>query len=134
MRDLSSQNGPVAQDGWDWPTTAASEKHAERLALLRPIPYEMSLPNHESGQNGTSVFHGRALSLNISSGGMLILMAQAPLLDLVIKVHVPTPVALAETPTLAEVRWIRKVPFSASGSEASFFVGLKFCSRREGRC
>ena len=49
MRDLSSQNGPVAQDGWDWPTIAASEKHAERLALLRPIPYEMSLPNHESG-------------------------------------------------------------------------------------
>ena len=126
MRDLSSQNGPVAQDGWDWPTIAASEKHAERLALLRPIPYEMSLPTHESGQNGPRVFHGRALSLNISSGGMLILMAQAPLLDQVIKVHVPTPVALAETPTLAEVRWIRKVPFSASGSEASFFVGLKF--------
>ena len=50
----------------------------------------------------------------------------AVLLDQVIKVHVPTPVALAETPTLAEVRWIRKVPFSASGSEASFFVGLKF--------
>jgi len=126
MRDLSSQNGPVAQDGWDWPTIAASEKHAERLALLRPISYEMSLPNREGGQDGTSAFHGRALSLNISSGGMLILMAQAPLLDQVIKVHVPTPVALAETPTLAEVRWIRKVPFSASGSGESFFVGLKF--------
>lgn len=78
MRDLSSQNGPVAQDGWDWPTIAASEKHAERLALLRPISYEMSLPNREGGQDGTSAFHGRALSLNISSGGMLILMAQAP--------------------------------------------------------
>lgn len=78
MHDLSSQNGPVSQDGRDWPTIATSEKHAERLALLRPIPYELSLPNHESGQNGTSVFHGRALSLNISSGGMLILMAQAP--------------------------------------------------------
>ena len=126
MRNLSSQKGPAAQDGWDWPTIAASEKHAERLALLRPIPYEMSLPNPESDQNGTKVFQGRALSLNISSGGMLIIMDQTPLLDQVIKVHVPTPVALAETPTLAEVRWIRRVPFPSSGSEASFFVGLKF--------
>ncbi|WHZ20988.1 MAG: hypothetical protein OJF47_000100 [Nitrospira sp.] len=57
---------------------------------------------------------------------MLVLMDQVPLLDQVMKVHVPTPVALAETPTLAEVRWTRKLPFSPPASDKFYFVGLKF--------
>lgn len=98
------------------------ESHSERAALLRPIPYEMTAPVEESA--GTAV-SGKALSLNISSGGMLVLMEQAPQVEQVLKVYVPTPIAMAETPTLAEVRWTRKLPFVKSNGNGAYFVGLK---------
>jgi PilZ domain len=99
------------------------ENHSERAALLRPIPYEMTAT--VEGVAGTIPI-GRALSLNISSGGMLILMDQAPQVDQVLKVYVPTPVTVAETPTLAEVRWTRKLPFGRVNGNGAYFVGLKF--------
>jgi len=69
---------------------------------------------------------GKALSLNISSGGMLVLMEQIPDVNQVLKVYVPTPVAIAETPTLAEVRWARRVPFWQGVGTGPCLVGLKF--------
>jgi len=72
-----------------------------------------------------SAHWGKALSVNISSGGMLILMEQAPALEQVMKVYVPTPITVAETPTLAEVRWTRRLPFGKANGGA-YFVGLKF--------
>ena len=69
---------------------------------------------------------GKALSVNISSGGMLLVMQQAPGIEQVLKVHVPTPTSLAETPTLAEVRWTRKIPFGRHNGDGLYFVGLKF--------
>lgn len=108
---------------WEWPIRDSYENHSERAALLRPITYEMNLP--EVG-NGNLVKGGKALSLNISSGGMLILMDQAPDIEQVLKVYVPTPITIAETPTLAEVRWIRKLPIGSSNSHVTYFVGLKF--------
>lgn len=113
----------VAQTEWEWPTTASRESHNERAALLRPIPYEMT-----TAMDGpvASVTVGRALSLNISSGGMLLLMDHAPHVEQVLKVYVPTPITLAETPTLAEVRWTRRVPFGKANGQGPCFVGLKF--------
>lgn len=99
------------------------ENHSERAALLRPIPYEMTATIEGAP---TATPSGRALSLNISSGGMLILMDQAPQVDQVLKVYVPTPVTVAETPTLAEVRWTRKLPFGRVNGNGAYFVGLKF--------
>jgi hypothetical protein len=80
--------------------------------MLRPIPYELTRPADELAPSGGE---GKALSLNISSGGMLILMEQAPPVEQVLKVFVPTPVTVAETPTLAEVRWARRIPFGKVG-------------------
>jgi len=114
----------VAPIDWEWAIGESNESHSERVALLRPIPYEMT--SSEQGSNSLAAKAGRALSLNISSGGMLILMDQAPTIKQVLKVHVPTPVAIAETPTLAEVRWTRRLPFGKSSGNAMHFVGLKF--------
>jgi hypothetical protein len=108
---------------WEWPIRDSHESHSERAALLRPILYEMTAP--EAG-NGKLAKGGKALSLNISSGGMLVLMDQAPVIEQVLKVYVPTPITIAETPTLAEVRWTRKIPIGNSSSHATYFVGLKF--------
>ena len=112
----------MGQNEWDWPISTDFQKHNERAALLRPIPYEMTTPVDDLS---ASAHRGKALSVNISSGGMLILMEQAPTIEQVMKVYVPTPVSVAETPTLAEVRWTRRLPFGKINSGA-YFVGLKF--------
>jgi hypothetical protein len=113
----------VGQNEWDWPVSTDFQKHNERAALLRPIPYEMTTLVDDSS---ASAHRGKALSINISSGGMLILMEQAPAIEQVMKVYVPTPISVAETPTLAEVRWTRRLPFGKTNGNGAYFVGLKF--------
>jgi hypothetical protein len=108
---------------WEWPIRDTHENHSDRAALLRPILYEVTAP--EAG-NGNLVKGGKALSLNISSGGILVLMDQAPDIEQVLKIYVPTPIAIAETPTLVEVRWTRKLPIGDLGNDLTYFVGLKF--------
>ena len=113
----------MGQTEWEWPMIDSQKKHSERVALLRPIPYEITTPIEGPVASTQS---GKALSLNISRGGMLVLMNQAPDVEQVLKVYVPTPATLAETPTLAEVRWIRMLPFGTPNGESASFVGLKF--------
>jgi PilZ domain-containing protein len=121
-RTAPKKGGVVTQAEWEWPIAADLQKHHERVALLRPIPYEMTTQTDGPAETGS----GKALSLNISSGGMLVLMQDAPDVEQVLKVLVPTPTSLAGTPTLAEVRWVRKMPFSRGNGTGPFFVGLKF--------
>ena len=113
----------VTQTEWEWPIRDSQENHRERVALLRPISYELTKP-----VDGPVILacEGKALSLNISSGGMLVLMEQAPDVNQALKVSVPTPVTVAETPTLAEVRWARRVPFGKGPGDGPYLVGLKF--------
>jgi c-di-GMP-binding flagellar brake protein YcgR len=113
----------VAQIEWEWPIMTNFQKHSERVALLRPIPYEMTSPVDDPVARTRQ---GKALSVNISNGGMLLLMDQAPAIEQVLKVFVPTPITMAETPTLAEVRWTRKLPFGRNNGTGTYFVGLKF--------
>lgn len=121
--DFSTRRVQVAQIEWEWPMAESYESHSDRAALLRPILYEMTSPIEE---DGLAMRSGKALSLNISNGGMLVLMDQAPEVEQVMKVYVPTPITIAETPTLAEVRWTRKLPFGKVNGNGPFFVGLKF--------
>ena len=113
----------MGQTEWEWPMAECQENHSERVALLRPIPYEMTTPVDGISVAATA---GKALSLNISNGGMLLLMDQAPDVEQVLKIYVPTPITMADTPTLAEVRWTRKLPFGKSNGNGAYFVGLKF--------
>lgn len=110
----------------EWPIKESHENHSERAALLRPIVYEMTSSEKCEQEGHLQVMDGTALSLNISGGGMLVLMDKAPDVEQVLKVYVPTPITSAETPTLAEVRWIRKFPFELSRGHSAYFVGLKF--------
>ena len=117
----ATKGGVVTQTEWEWPIATDLQKHHERVALLRPIPFEMTT---QVDGPSDSVRSGKALSLNISSGGMLVLMDHAPEIEQVLKVLVPTPTSLAGTPTLAEVRWTRRLPFGRQNG--TYFVGLKF--------
>ncbi len=108
---------------WEWPITDSQKSHNERAALLRPILYEMTTSVEAPA---TLTHSGKALSLNISSGGMLVMMEQVPDVNQVMKVYVPTPLTVVETPTLAEVRWARRVPFWQGTGPGPYLVGLKF--------
>ena len=113
----------MTQTNWVWPITETQRSRSARATLLRPIPYEMTIPEEVPAG---STHSGQLLSLNISNGGMLVLMDQAPAIEQVMKVHVPTPINMAEIPTLAEVRWAKQIPFGKPNGEGAFFVGLKF--------
>ena len=89
--------------------------------MIRPIPYEIP---RLLDQGMVEASHGKALSLNISSGGMLLLVDRPLEVQQVLKVQVPTPMSTARTPTLAEVRWTRPVPMATT--EGIGFVGVKF--------
>ncbi len=116
---------------WRWLVSAVDQQHRDdRMVLIREISFEMTTviegegsPLGSNGHNRSDGF-SKGLSLNISSGGMLVLMDHSPKVERVLRVHVPTPVNRAHTPTLAEVRWTRRLPFA--GEKPVCFVGLKF--------
>ena len=93
----------------------------DRFPLMRPVQYErtdmLSDPASREGHDGTG------LSINVSSTGLCLLMDWEPQRQEVLRVHIPMPIALSQTPTLAEVCWTRPVPLSSNGL---YFVGLKF--------
>lgn len=112
-----------SKNNWDWPVQTDHQQHTERIALMRPISYTLTMPR-PSDQEIFADHHGSALLMNISSHGMLLLMEEAPETQQVMNVRVPTPTDLADTPTLVEVRWVRKMPFVSQNS--LYLVGLKF--------
>ena len=117
---------------WTWPLSVQAGTRPDRMPLMRQVPYTLSLdlaehrPGHEEDEEsgGDAQADGTALSMNVSAGGMLVIMNGAPTTQHVLKVRVPTPLGGIETPTLAEVRWSRKLPFPAPHS--LYLVGLKF--------
>lgn len=114
---------------WDWSVTPYDTKHADRVAIMREIPFESTHMVEEDEQEAmpATVHHGRrgkALSLNMSPGGMLLLMDWRPEHEQVLRLQVPAGVQYLRTPTLAEVRWTRDVPFP--GPHTLCFVGIKF--------
>ncbi len=116
---------------WDWSIIPFDTEHADRVALMREIPFEstqMIEIQVDELQGAPSPdqpgLRGKALSLNMSPGGILLLMDWRPEQDQVLRLQVPAGVQHLQTPTLAEVRWTRDVPFP--GHHNLCFVGLKF--------
>ena len=114
---------------WDWSVTPFDTKHADRVALMREIPFESThvVESEEQEDQPATVQNGKrgkALSLNMSPGGMLLLMDWQPEYEQVLRLQVPAGVQYLRTPTLAEVRWTREVPFP--GQHNLCFVGIKF--------
>lgn len=109
---------------WDWPIASSQQKHAERVTVIRLIEYECTSPmDPDLFEQPFQSRQGKALAINISSGGMLVIMDHAPEVSQILRVHVPIALNKGEIPTLAEVVWTRPVPMGAQGLH---FVGLKF--------
>ena len=79
----------------------------ERLPFICSCPYE--LHGLAGGGGGRELFHGHAFSIDVSSGGMLLLLPHAPPEKQVFEVRVPS-VDWAEGATkVVEVCWTRQV-------------------------
>ncbi|GEM_PF-293612 len=109
------------QNDWGWPVETSHLQHRERAVLVRPISYTLT---QLGGAEILADRNGTALLMNISSHGMLLVMEEAPINEQVMQVRVPTPTDVADTPTLVEVRWVRKMPFASYNN--LYLVGLKF--------
>jgi hypothetical protein len=86
------------------------------------VPYDM---REWLGEDSIVIHQGEALSLNISAGGMLLMMDQAPPAQQVFELHMPAS-TVVKVPTLVEVCWTRAVPIEDYGKR--YLVGVKFLS------
>ena len=94
--------------------------HRDRFPLMRSIRYERSMA---AGKRGRQASDGNALSLNVSNGGMCLLMDRKPAITDVFRLHMPVFDRVAAMPTLGEVCWVQPLPFHQNGT---CFVGVKF--------
>ena len=101
----------------------------ERMAFMRPCWYEMS---ELLDRDSIVLHHGYAFSVNISSGGMLLFMAQEPQVRQVFEVHVPQSIERVNPQTLVEVCWTRRIAIDATDSV--YLVGVKFLFRTGAFC
>lgn len=70
---------------------------------------------------------GLGLTVNVSTGGLCLIIDRAPVFRELMRVQVPMPGTLVRTPTLAEVRWVRPVRLREdSTGDSAYFVGLQF--------
>lgn len=109
--------------GWEWQARESNDRHHDRAALMRVIEYEMV---NEFGARKNRSDRGKALSVNISRGGMLVLMDRRPAIDQPMKVLMPTPSKPVNIPTLVDVRWSRRLPLPTGKTRDVYFVGLRF--------
>ena len=87
---------------------------------MSTCPYEFS---ESVGNDSVTIHQGKALSINISPGGMLLFMDHAPPVQKVFEVRVRG-TQLVKSPVLVEVCWTRAVPIE--GNEKRYLVVVKF--------
>lgn len=106
----------------------APANHKNRHPLLRAVRYmnhvTLCRDRNETADTEDADPTGTALSLNLSPGGMLLLLNDLPTLETILQVWVPSAGEEVEIPCLAEVRWFRSVPFPNGGS--CYLAGLRF--------
>ena len=88
-------------------------------------PYELC---ESLGDAAMAIHHGEALSINISRGGMLLLMDQHPPVQQVFEIQLPASIK-GKTPGRVEVCWTRQI--SLEDCDSRFLVGVKFLFDRD---
>lgn len=129
--DHLMKNGEKGQENWPWTVGAPQERLNDRYPLMRRIHYSFSVVRENTQVDSIEKSiptveekEGSALSLNLHSKGMLMIMDEKVEVSQVLKIGVPTPFTDIHTPTLAEIRWIKNTPFPHQSPTR--FVGIKF--------
>ena len=106
---------------WKRLVTWENQRQSERIDLSRLVPYNVIVSDN---RDLLIDHHGMALLMNITSQGLLLLMEKALETEQVMNIRVPTPADPVTVPTLAEVRWVERVPLDER--EDRYLVGLRF--------
>jgi c-di-GMP-binding flagellar brake protein YcgR len=101
--------------------TQPERRSSVRVPLVQPCPYELSTIR---GTDSMDLSQGQAFSVNVSGGGMLLLMSQAPKQKQVLEVRVPSTTGHKAVQKVAEVCWTAPVPVGDEG--AMHLVGVRF--------
>ncbi|MEQ1627911.1 MAG: hypothetical protein ABL965_11000 [Nitrospira sp.] len=111
---------------WTWSLKQPRPGHADRMAFIRAIPYEAldDQRNAAAGVQAHSAKQGQALSVNLSQGGMLLMMEGQPALQQQLRVGLRRNSTNEVASELVEVCWTRSVPALLQGGVC--FVGVKF--------
>ena len=119
------------QEIWRATVESPQKRLKDRYPLMRQVPYSFSIvttfdhrQSLEKSINGVKEIKGNALSINLNSNGMLMIIDEKVEVSQVLKIGVPTPYTDIHVPTLAEVRWCKNIPFPDQSSVR--FVGVKF--------
>lgn len=107
---------------WEaWNPVPHALTRQDRIPIMHPVVFERT----PSGiiLEGTILHNRLGLSLNISSAGLCLLVNDLPSVGEVWRVLVPSSAVGIRTPTLADVRWARRLPLA---QDEVFVVGLKF--------
>jgi len=92
----------------------------ERVSRIRMHPYALS---KLSGSDRVDLSEGRAITLNVSLGGMMLLLPQAVGERDVFEITAPSVADEKPTTKLVEVRWIRPLPVTGYSLH---LVGVRF--------
>ena len=96
-------------------------RDSERIPVVRPCSYQFS---RFSGDDSVELSEGVTLCINMSSGGMLLLLPQVLLEEQVFEVNAPS-VRTEESKTkLVEVCWTRPLPLGVGAG--IHLVGVRF--------
>ena len=113
--DSSTLREPVGAPGHQ------ERRGSMRVPLVRPCPYNISkLP----GEGSIELSQGLTLSLNISAGGMLLLMPWAPKERQVFDVQAPSLTSEEIRREVVEVCWTCELPVGTD--PCAHLVGVKF--------
>ncbi len=114
------------KQSWTWPLKQPRSGHADRMAFMRVIPYQVLDDEHRraAGAPSHSARQGQALSVNLSPGGMLLMMEGQPAPYQRLRVSLRRNATKEMAPEFVEVCWTRSVPALLQGDV--FFVGVKF--------
>ena len=112
----------MALSEWDqWNHFHPHWNQRDRYSLMQMVTMERSTLQVVGDEMPSPKIMG--LTVNVSSGGLCLLTDWSPKLGEIFRVHVPLSTVRAKTPTLADVRWIRRLPFE---NNRLLMVGLKF--------
>lgn len=100
----------------------SDRRHGARVALTRPVTYELIGGDSPSGKG----CKGKATVIDLGRGGMLLLINQELAVDVVMKIGMITPIPRVVIPTLVDVRWTRKAPPVIAKGKPLYFVGVRF--------
>jgi hypothetical protein len=91
------------------------------MPSMQACPYELTNPD---GSDKVKLSRGQGYSINVSGGGMLLLLPQKVGKRQVFEVQVPSKTKKKERTKLVEVCWTQSIPVSARVN--MYLVGTRF--------